>query len=116
REQLLAVGVAHAQLGVGDEFTGHGPRLYYTHWEGSGPRPEPLPWPSMTVMGTPQQRPPEPTARAMVAVPELLPYRPKSTSRKELGFRRRRPVHWLQPLMLVGTAVQVVLSNVFGEF
>jgi calcineurin-like phosphoesterase family protein len=70
----------------------------------------------MTVMGTPHQRPPHPTARAMVAVPELLPYRPKSTSSKELGFRRRKPVHWLQPLMLVGTAVQVVLSNVFGEF
>jgi len=70
----------------------------------------------MTVMGTPQQPAPQPVARGMVAVPELLPYRPKSTSTRELGFRRRKPVHWLQPLMLVGTAVQVVLSNVFGEF
>lgn len=44
------------------------------------------------------------------------PHRPSSDSDAELGFTKATPVHWLSPLMLINTAAQVVLSNVFGEY
>ncbi|HEY1489057.1 MAG TPA: metallophosphoesterase [Micromonosporaceae bacterium] len=44
------------------------------------------------------------------------PRRPRSDADEELGFTKAKPVHWLSPLMLINTAAQVLLSNVFGEY
>ena len=77
-------------------------------------RCEPLPWHLMTAMGTPpQQRTSEPPATRPPKPPRR---RPASMDPSELGFKPQHPVHWLSPMMLVDTAVQVLLSNMFGEF
>ena len=44
------------------------------------------------------------------------PHRPHSDDDDELGFAKATPVRWLSPSMLVNTAGQVVLSDVFGEY
>jgi hypothetical protein len=46
---------------------------------------------------------------------ESLP-RPLSLDPLELGFSRQRPVAWLSPRQLAGTAVRVVLSTTFGAY
>jgi hypothetical protein len=42
--------------------------------------------------------------------------RPVSFDPKELGFRPRPPVGWLQPVQLSGTALRVILSQLFGAY
>jgi hypothetical protein len=44
------------------------------------------------------------------------PHRPQSAKDSELGFTKARPTNWLSPGMLVNTAGQVLLSDVFGEY
>jgi hypothetical protein len=44
------------------------------------------------------------------------PHRPRSTDDAELGFTKAKPVNWLSPGMLINTAGQVLLSDVFGEY
>ncbi len=44
------------------------------------------------------------------------PHRPRSDDDNELGFAKAAPVRWLSPTMLVNTAGQVVLSDVFGQY
>lgn len=41
-------------------------------------------------------------------------YRPRGLSPVDLGFTRRRPVPWLSPVLLAGTAVRVVGAELFG--
>lgn len=40
--------------------------------------------------------------------------RPRDLSRRELGFTRQRPVAWLAPGLLAGTAARVVAASMFG--
>src|SRR5687768_1209966 len=42
--------------------------------------------------------------------------RPASLAPRELGFTRREPVPWLNPVLLAGTAVRVVLAELFGAY
>jgi hypothetical protein len=79
----------------------------------------------MTAMGMgspPQQRREPEAARGPGADPGSVgaspPARARPTSMQpsELGFTPQHPVHWLSPTMLATTALQVVLSSVFGEF
>jgi hypothetical protein len=42
--------------------------------------------------------------------------RPNSLNPQQLGFRPRRPVPWLSPVLLAGTAVRVILSELFGAY
>src|ERR1051326_6695707 len=50
------------------------------------------------------------------AIETSLPnYRPTDDSAKQLGFRKAPMVHWLSPRMLANTAIQVVISDTFGE-
>ncbi|GAA5177651.1 hypothetical protein GCM10023322_02840 [Rugosimonospora acidiphila] len=42
--------------------------------------------------------------------------RPRTLDPKELGFRPRPPVGWLQPVQLSGTALRVILSQLFGAY
>ncbi len=42
--------------------------------------------------------------------------RPASFDPKELGFRPQPPVGWLQPVQLSGTAIRVILSQMFGAY
>lgn len=44
------------------------------------------------------------------------PERPSSLERSELGFVRRPMVSWLNPRQLVETAVQAMLSGIFGAY
>lgn len=44
------------------------------------------------------------------------PDRPKDLTTDELGFTRREPVPWLSPGLLAGTAVRVVLAELFGAY
>ncbi|MDQ4133256.1 MAG: metallophosphoesterase, partial [Actinomycetota bacterium] len=44
------------------------------------------------------------------------PDRPSSLERSELGFVRRPMVSWLNPRQLVETAVQAMLSFIFGAY
>src|SRR3712207_2660895 len=44
------------------------------------------------------------------------PERPSSLEPSELGFVRRRMVSWLNPRQLVETAVQAMLSVIFGAY
>ncbi|HEY2668868.1 MAG TPA: metallophosphoesterase [Rugosimonospora sp.] len=42
--------------------------------------------------------------------------RPRTFDPKELGFRPQPPVGWLQPVQLSGTALRVILSQLFGAY
>jgi hypothetical protein len=42
--------------------------------------------------------------------------RPTLFDPQQLGFRPRRPVPWLSPVLLAGTAVRVVLAELFGAY
>lgn len=42
--------------------------------------------------------------------------RPHDLSRASIGFHRRKPVRWLDPGLLVGTAVRVVLAYLLGGY
>src|SRR5206468_11498340 len=42
--------------------------------------------------------------------------RPTAMDPQQLGFTPRRPVPWLSPVLLAGTAVRVVLSELFGAY
>jgi hypothetical protein len=42
--------------------------------------------------------------------------RPVSLDPRELGFRPQPPVGWLQPVQLSGTALRVILSQLFGVY
>jgi hypothetical protein len=44
------------------------------------------------------------------------PDRPHGMDPRELGFTPRRPVPWLSPSLLAGTAVRVVLAELFGAY
>jgi hypothetical protein len=44
------------------------------------------------------------------------PGRPADLTADELGFTRRAPVPWLSPGLLAGTAVRVVLAELFGAY
>ncbi len=48
-------------------------------------------------------------------VPDVEP-RPRSLHPAELGFTPQSPVGWLQPVQLAGTAVRVILSQLFGAY
>jgi hypothetical protein len=42
--------------------------------------------------------------------------RPRSFDPQEIGFTPRKPVPWLAPVQLAGTALRVVLANWFGAY
>jgi hypothetical protein len=42
--------------------------------------------------------------------------RPTAFDPQQLGFTPRRPVPWLSPVLLAGTAVRVVLAELFGAY
>jgi len=42
--------------------------------------------------------------------------RPKSLAPAELGFRRRKPVRWLGPVLLAATGARVALAEQFGAY
>ena len=42
--------------------------------------------------------------------------RPTALDPQQLGFTPRPPVPWLSPVLLAGTAVRVVLSELFGAY
>lgn len=44
------------------------------------------------------------------------PPRPRDLSPLSIGFTRRRPVRWLEPGLLVGAAVRVVLAYLLGSY
>jgi hypothetical protein len=44
------------------------------------------------------------------------PGRPKDLTPDQIGFTRRAPVPWLSPGLLAGTAVRVVLAELFGAY
>jgi len=44
------------------------------------------------------------------------PRRPAAMTPQELGFRPRKPVPWLGPVLLAGTAVRVLLASLFGAY
>ncbi|GAA0897070.1 hypothetical protein GCM10009557_71470 [Virgisporangium ochraceum] len=44
------------------------------------------------------------------------PGRPKNLTSDELGYTRHGPVPWLSPGLLAGTAVRVVLAELFGAY
>ena len=46
--------------------------------------------------------------------PSRPPSRPRDLSTQELGFTRQKPVPWLSPVQLAGTAVRVVGAELFG--
>lgn len=46
--------------------------------------------------------------------PTRPPSRPRDLSTSELGFTRRKPVAWLSPVQLAGTAVRVLGAELFG--
>jgi hypothetical protein len=45
-----------------------------------------------------------------------LPERPKDETREQLGFEPHGMVRWFDPGQLAGTAVQVVVSSIFGAY
>jgi hypothetical protein len=47
--------------------------------------------------------------------PDVDP-RPRSLHPAELGFTPQSPVGWLQPVQLAGTALRVILSQLFGAY
>ncbi len=47
---------------------------------------------------------------------DLPPRRPADLTPAQLGFVRQRPVAWLAPALLAGTAVRVVLGELFGAY
>jgi hypothetical protein len=49
------------------------------------------------------------------AQPNDVP-RPSDLSPQQLGFSPQRPVGWLQPVQLSGTALRVILSHLFGAY
>jgi hypothetical protein len=49
------------------------------------------------------------------AQPNDVP-RPTDLSPQQLGFSPQRPVGWLQPVQLSGTALRVILSHLFGAY
>jgi hypothetical protein len=42
--------------------------------------------------------------------------RPKNLEPEELGYRRRRPVRWLGPVLLAATGARVALADQFGAY
>src|SRR3954466_15332407 len=42
--------------------------------------------------------------------------RPKTLEPEELGYRRRRPVRWLGPVLLAATGARVALADQFGAY
>ena len=42
--------------------------------------------------------------------------RERYLSPAEIGFVRQRPVPWLNPCLLAGTAVRVLLAHLFGGY
>jgi hypothetical protein len=45
-----------------------------------------------------------------------LPERPRAETREQLGFEPQGMVRWFDPVQLAGTAVQVVVSSLFGAY
>jgi hypothetical protein len=69
----------------------------------------------------PKGRPPAlPAARGREPIPEdtgdVPPRRPTALDPQQLGYTPRRGVPWLSPILLAGTAVRVVLSDLFGAY
>jgi hypothetical protein len=48
--------------------------------------------------------------------PSALPGRPTALDPDQMGFTPRRAVPWLSPVLLSGTAVRVVLADLFGAY
>lgn len=60
--------------------------------------------------------PDEPSRGPANDTAEPPPPRPRSFSPHELGFTRRKPVPWLNPVQLAATGVRVALAEQFGAY
>ncbi|HEV7649638.1 MAG TPA: metallophosphoesterase [Actinophytocola sp.] len=50
------------------------------------------------------------------SAPRVERPRPTDLSEEQLGFRRQKPVGWLQPGVLISTGAQSVMAEIFGSF
>jgi hypothetical protein len=80
-------------------------------------QPEPLPTGPLTA-GADQSVAGAATGGGHAPAPDAgdRPGRPANLTPDELGYTRRGPVPWLSPGLLAGTAVRVVLAELFGAY
>ena len=71
--------------------------------------------PGDPLLPIPQEEPSSPAGR-LVDDSVLDDARPTGLNPEQMGFTPRRAVPWLSPVLLSGTAVRVVLANLFGAY